>query len=265
MAVDWFTISAQIVNFLILVYLLKRFLYGPIVQTMEQREENIAARLKAAEDKRRRAEDQIQAYSTKAALLEADRDRLREQAKEEVNRQRSLWIAEARAEVDQMHKAWVQAAESERSRYASELRRQITQAVCEVSRQVVAGLANAELERQVVNTFLQRLLKLSEGGKERLKESCRRDAAGIEIASAFQIGEHDRVQIAQALQQLLGIDVSARFRQQPELVCGISMETPALHIEWSVNSYCEHLMELLSSINANHQEKRPRQVGAGRD
>ena len=45
MQVDWITTIAQIINFLVLVYLLKRFLYGPIVSAMIHREAHIAERV----------------------------------------------------------------------------------------------------------------------------------------------------------------------------------------------------------------------------
>ena len=45
MDVDWITVSAQIVNFLILVWLLKRFLYRPVLNAMNRREQRIHQRL----------------------------------------------------------------------------------------------------------------------------------------------------------------------------------------------------------------------------
>ncbi len=53
MLINWFVVAAQIINFLILVALLKRFLYGPIVAAMTAREDKIAGRLKEAQQKRR--------------------------------------------------------------------------------------------------------------------------------------------------------------------------------------------------------------------
>ncbi len=58
MGADWFTVVAQIINFLILVALLKRFLYGPIIRAMDRREAEIASRMDAASDKTADAEKQ---------------------------------------------------------------------------------------------------------------------------------------------------------------------------------------------------------------
>ena len=43
MPIDWFTVVAQAINFLILVWLLKRFLYKPILHAIDEREKGIAA------------------------------------------------------------------------------------------------------------------------------------------------------------------------------------------------------------------------------
>ena len=56
MQIDWFTVVAQIVNFLILAGLLAKLLYRPIVSAMQEREERIAARMQAAQEREQAAE-----------------------------------------------------------------------------------------------------------------------------------------------------------------------------------------------------------------
>ena len=61
MQLDGFTIVAQVVNFLILVALLKRFLYAPIIRTMQAREDHITTRLDEAQEKISKAQRQAAA------------------------------------------------------------------------------------------------------------------------------------------------------------------------------------------------------------
>ena len=56
MLIDWFTVGAQVLNFLILVWLLKRFLYKPILDAIDAREERIAAELADADAKKAEAQ-----------------------------------------------------------------------------------------------------------------------------------------------------------------------------------------------------------------
>ena len=51
MKINWFTVAAQVLNFLVLVWLLKRFLYKPILKAIDDREKMIAAQIKDADDK----------------------------------------------------------------------------------------------------------------------------------------------------------------------------------------------------------------------
>ena len=80
MLINWFTVAAQIVNFLILAVLLKRFLYGPIVRAMAAREERIASEMAVAAQKRREAEQEEAAITQKMQEIQAQRQEMLAQA-----------------------------------------------------------------------------------------------------------------------------------------------------------------------------------------
>ena len=65
MLIDWFTVIAQVVNFLILVWLLKRFLYRPILNAIDAREKRIAAKIADADAKEAEAQKQREEYQQK--------------------------------------------------------------------------------------------------------------------------------------------------------------------------------------------------------
>ena len=65
MLIDWFTVGAQALNFIILVWLLKRFLYKPILNAVDAREKRIAAELADADAKRRKRKRNAMSFSTR--------------------------------------------------------------------------------------------------------------------------------------------------------------------------------------------------------
>ena len=79
MLIDWFTVVAQVVNFLILVWLLKRFLYKPILDAIDAREKRIAAELADADAKKAAAEKQRDEFQRKSAAFDEQRAALHEQ------------------------------------------------------------------------------------------------------------------------------------------------------------------------------------------
>jgi len=73
MLIDWFTVGAQALNFLILVWLMKRFLYKPILHAIDEREKRIATELANADKKK--AEAQKESDEFKQKNEEFDRQR----------------------------------------------------------------------------------------------------------------------------------------------------------------------------------------------
>ena len=76
MLIDWFTVSAQVVNFLILVWLLKRFLYKPILHAIDAREKRIAAELADADAKMSEAQQERDEFQHKNEAFDQQRSAL---------------------------------------------------------------------------------------------------------------------------------------------------------------------------------------------
>ncbi len=106
MQVDWLTVAAQIVNFLILAALLKRFLYRPIVTTMAARQHYIDQQLQEARHLKAQAERLIAAYRRRLEDLEAERRHLIDQARREAETERQALLEKARIEVEEKRRQW---------------------------------------------------------------------------------------------------------------------------------------------------------------
>src|ERR1700685_4022377 len=96
MPIDWFTVIAQLINFLILVYLLKRFLYKPILHAIDEREKGIAAQLAEAEAKKAEAQRERDDFQHKNELFDQERAALLQQAREAAGAERQRLLDEAR-------------------------------------------------------------------------------------------------------------------------------------------------------------------------
>ena len=100
MSIDWFTFTAQVINFLVLVGLLRHFLYGPVVRAMQAREQKVTQRLTDAETAKAEANQQRVELEKQSQLLQEQRDDLSTKAKTEADSERQRLIAEARKEAD---------------------------------------------------------------------------------------------------------------------------------------------------------------------
>src|SRR5574337_372341 len=93
MSIDWITVAAQIVNFLVLVWLLKRFLYRPILDGIDAREREIAERMGEAAQIRTAAEAAEADYEAQVASLRAGREGALEEARKAAEAERDALLA----------------------------------------------------------------------------------------------------------------------------------------------------------------------------
>jgi len=163
--IDWFTVGAQIINFLILIWLLRRFLYGPIMKAMHARAERVASELREAREARREAQEQQKRLAQERAELEAERGWLKQQAKEEVAAWREQAMERVRREVEDSRDSWLDGLRNEQERAMDQLKRRIASQVLEVSQAVLTDMADQSLQVKAADTFLARLGKQKAQGE----------------------------------------------------------------------------------------------------
>lgn len=270
MQIDWFTYVAQIINFLILVALLYRFLYGPIMRGMAAREEAIAARFREAETATTRAREEADRYRRLEDELTRRQEELLAQAQAEADSRRKQMIQEAREEVETMLARWYEGVEREQHAFLENARDHLAASLVKTTRRALADLADEELEYKVVDHFVEHLRHLPDYERHALIASA---AAGrrageddVVIRSAFAMPYAKRQQIIDALQELVVTDatvagaprparaddeINVRFDVNPGLICGIEMLVHDRRVAWSVRDYVAAVQHDLSRASGN--------------
>ncbi len=166
MHIDWFTVGAQIVNFLVLVYLLKRFLYKPIIDSMSERERRITERQNLAETQLDSAEKTMQLYLVKQKDIEAERSEILNQAEQAAEHQQAVLLDKLRDEIDEKRVRWRTELTKEQASLMREVVNVVGKKMVMICRQVLRDLAGIQLEQYMVDRFLDELHRLSELDKK---------------------------------------------------------------------------------------------------
>jgi F-type H+-transporting ATPase subunit b len=237
MEIDWITVIAQVVNFLILVYLLKRFLYGPIIRAMDRREARIGSRLEEAQQRERDAEAKVHSFERKRQELDEQEATMLQQASEDAEEQRKHMVAEARAEIERLRHEWRDEIEREKNEFLRSLRDMARREVMQVARRVLNELAERELEQEIVRVFAKRLQQLDEDTREALSEH----NGELEVVTAFALEGATKERLSEALGVIVGDVSRIDFRQNDDLICGIALRAGGRKISWSVDEYLDAL------------------------
>lgn len=236
MQIDWFTVAAQIGNFLLLLWLLKRFLYRPILAAMAARQQRIADALATAQDRAAAAETLQRDYLAHQQELAASRETWLAQAREEVAAQRQTWLAQARTEADEARERWRAALDREQQDVRRTLRREAEQRLLALARQALHDLGDTELEAQMASVLLARLRALDDETRQTLTQAAQ---DGCTITTAFPLTEPQRRTLTDGLQQLLGSELNPDFRSDSAAPLGITLETPSQRLAWTLDSYLD--------------------------
>jgi F-type H+-transporting ATPase subunit b len=246
MHIDWFVLFCQIFNFLLLVYLLKRFLYGRIIKAMDDREAKIAARFADAEDMKVKANEAAELYEKRNQLLNETKDQMLNEATMAADAKRKELMEKVRVEVDQVKARWQDMLVREKDAFFSDLRQRAAKQLYATARKALRDLADADLEERIVDEFLRRVKELDAEKSVQIRKAISGGGNNVIIQSAFSISEQRRAQIEEVLKKQITNGFTIRYLQQPDIVSGIELRVNGHKIAWSLNEYLEALVESLT-------------------
>ncbi|MGK2913534.1 MAG: F0F1 ATP synthase subunit delta [Porticoccaceae bacterium] len=267
MLIDWFTVSAQVINFLILVWLLKRFLYKPILDAIDAREKRIAKKLADADAKKAEAQQERDEFQHKNEAFEQQRATLLSQAMDEAKAERLRLLDEARQAADALSAKRQETLRNDAHHLNQAISRRAQQEVFAIARKALTELAGASLEERLADVFARRLSEMDEPEKKSIGESLKTASEPALVRSAFDLPEAQRTAIQQTLNQTFSAEIKIRFETAPELISGIELTANGQKVAWSIADYLTSLengvAELLKEkekVEAQAQAKKPSEL-----
>lgn len=246
---DLFTFSAQIVNFIVLVVLLRIFLYKRIIDAMDKREERIASRLQEADKREASAREEEEQLKSKNRELDERREELLDEARGDAEKRREELIEQAEEEVREKKEEWLKAIEEDKNEMMSEIREITSESLLGVVRRIVGDLAGEELESQIVHTFLSRLSGATDEERGGLKGE-------ILIRSSFPLDEDQREMIQKQIRDAFSGSASCTFETDDRMSFGIEASTENQKVSWTVDSYIDSLKEEMQNRLEREVEER---------
>lgn len=240
MSIDWITVIAQIANFLVLVWLLKRFLYRPILDGIDAREAEIARRMAEAGEAQKKAQAAEAEYRKQQTQLLSDQDAMVEQALRASENQRDTLLADARAKLEQEQKEWHRHLERERQKFTTQLQRAGEETLLELTRKALRDLADETLEEAIVRHVSKRLQPIANELSAAAGDSIEAIATTRDI-----LPEAAQAQMQADIDRLLP-GIALRFETDPQQAPGLVLRVGGAQVAWTVDSYTDEFDALLS-------------------
>ena len=247
MLIDWFTVVAQVINFLILVWLLKRFLYKPVLRAIAERKEKIAAQLNTADEKKKEAEKQRAEYEQLHQALLAKKETLINEAVDAAEKERKQRLEDLRKEYGQQRENLHASLIQDEQRILERISRQTEIELFAAAKKMLSDLADDSLLDRIITVFLRRVEELEEGQKRTWREALQGDAGTeVSVRTSIPLSEGQKDRINQSLRKILQIS-NPVYEVRPEGITGIELVSGGFKIAWSAADYLSSLQHQVAS------------------
>ena len=258
MLIDWFTVGAQALNFLILVWLMKHFLYKPILNAIDAREKLIATELADAAAKKAEAQKEHEEFQRKNEEFDQQRAALLSKATDEAKTERQRLLDEARKAADALSAKRQEALKNDAHNLSQAISRRTQQEVFAITRKALTDLATASLEERVGEVFTRRLREMDGKAKETLGAALKTAPEPAVVRSAFELPKDQRAAIQNAVNETFSADIHLRFETEPDLVSGIELAANGQKVAWSIADYLASLEKGVGELLKEQNKPEPK-------
>lgn len=249
MLIDWFTVFAQLLNFIILLGLLRWLLYKPILQVMAKRQAQLTEQWQTATDLQAQAQAALSQYRHQEREIQEQRASLLAEARAAADEERQRQLLTLREDIQAQREAWEADLQQEQNAFFHTLRHQVLQQVMAIAKQALRDLANQDLEQQMVARFCRQIQQLSPAQRQQI-QTLGAQPETILVRTAFPLDDADQQTLRQTLTTELHLNSpQIIFTTVPELGCGVTVKLAGQEIVWSLEQYLDQLEQELVFSN----------------
>ena len=248
MLIDWFTVIAQTLNFLILVWLMKRFLYKPILHAIDQREKLIAKELADAAATQSDAQKEREEFQHKNETFDLQRASLLSKATDEVKAERQRLLDEARQAADDLSAERQESLKNDAKNLNQAIIHRTQEEVFVIARKALTDLAGTTLEERMLDLFLGKLKTIKGEEREQLTAAIKVTQNPVVVRTAFDLSASQSASTERAIRETLGIEKHIRFKTVSGLICGIELVTDGHKVAWSIADYLKSMENVIAEL-----------------
>lgn len=237
MGFHWVTFLAQILNLFILVWLLKRFLYRPIVDVIAKRQAYIEDKVKNAEAASLAAQKQQEALARQAKEWQADRQKRLDTVYREAEALKQDQTVQIRAEIARLRQKMQDDLNREALAKELEIRNIMIQNFMDLSRQVLTDFSGIGPMAQGIEMFKKKVKSLPKSTLNAIHSNLKKEKV-ITIVTSEKLTPDEQRNLTAFLSEMFG-DIPLKFTIQNDLILGLEITIGETVLEWNLKSYLD--------------------------
>lgn len=247
MSIDWFTLIAQIFNLLILLFLLRKFLYLPVLEAVEARQKLIREELKKAEDSRIKAQKAEEQCLQKSLEIERQKQQILADVQREAEKLKANLAEEAENQYHQAKAEWKQRLQSEQKNFDNALQKMVAKHFNRFAEKAMRQMADTELNELITGQFITKIKELPDNEKKQLQAGFQKQKK-IVVQTAQPLSFELYQQIENVLRSECDIAENAKLQYEvnPDIIGGIILQSGEYMTQWSLDLYLREFKQTMA-------------------
>lgn len=227
MELNWSTFILEMINFLILIWILKRFFYKPVLDVIARRRAGIDKTLADAQSLHDEAKVLQKQYENRLADWEQERQVARKILDEEIQIERERQMSTLQKTLEEEREKAKFAAQRELEADRLQIEKTALKQSAQFATKLLSSVSGPELERCLIDLFLDDFSSLSAEHLSQLKDAASNSHNHILVTSAHPLDSNVRQSLEQALSQTLAVNRPVHYEQDETLLAGIRINIGA--------------------------------------
>jgi F-type H+-transporting ATPase subunit b len=223
MTFDLTTFILEIINFLVLMWLLQRFLYKPVLRVIDERRSAVAKKVAEAQATSAEAQSLKEQYTSQLQDWEKEKAQLLESLRSELREQRKAGLEKLRLELEEEKMKTEAILQSKHKSEALRFEKESLALAAKFAGAVFSRLASPDLERHICKIFLDDLSKIDNDRLARISSEIQGAGDAISVTTAYPISQSLRTSITGAVNKHVGSPQTFQFNEDPALIAGIKL------------------------------------------
>lgn len=248
MEISWTTFLLEILNFLVLVWLLKRFLYRPVMSLLEKRRLKIQQSLDEAAEQHAQAIELEQQYKTRLEDWGIEKQKMMDALQQEIHSERTKRLEQLKKELASEREKTIVIEQRQQAEVLLQYQHKAHQQGARFASHLLRAIACEEIESHLIDLFIKSVEKLDQEQCEVLLRACKASADAVSVTSAFNLSERQQQRLQKELETLCKQSVKIVYQQDPELVAGLRIVLGASVLGLNLQDELNGFVELTSAI-----------------
>jgi F-type H+-transporting ATPase subunit b len=240
---NWSTFALEIFNFLVLVWILKRFLYKPVLNVITQRRATIENQLAEAKQLHADSDALKEQYEHRLADWEQERQKAMDKLMHELEENRLHQLENLKAELAQEEEKNRVARSRQDKQLIREIELRALQQGAEFASRLLAEAAGPELENRLFDLLLDGLSVIPADQISNLSNKWGESPESILVTSAYPLTDDKQHQFENALTEATGLSAPVHYEQDAKLLAGLNITIGAWVLQLNVRDELQGFME----------------------